>query len=252
MSWKDWSYKKRGIIVGVICAPLFTILDLIFLWSFLSGIILRIMGLDLLYLILPKKWFWSLSLLIITIIIILFCGFIGLIFDKKESWKKKIVVIVILLLIFTPLSTYSHYLKNQDEKILNDYGFTEGWNLAISDGILTEKICNQLSDFNIGPKYSCYAELAMAKNLKVTKSLCDKLRYTDKVDCYFRLSTETGKFNHCNSLNTIEDESTVRECYILAAKTKNDTGICKIMMNNCQKECEEFWIQDCIYRVTGK
>jgi len=256
MSWQDWSYTKRGAVIGLIISAVLVLISYnpllgegsFYLGMFWSGLLLKTTGLDYILMSIANPisdflWGYLLMMLISSILLVLLCSLIGFIFDREESWIKKLIIIIVLLLIFTPLSINSQRIKDKDKEILSHYN--GGW----PPDYITADICDELSVFSTAQKPSCYADVYRSSN--VNKALCDNLLYTDKIDCYYKLANQTGDYSHCNFLiDTSGGSASVSECYIFAAVNKKDAGICTIMKNNCKETCD-FWFEQCVTKVNA-
>ncbi len=139
------------------------------------------------------------------------------------------IFLIILLLIFTPLSSYTHYLKYNDGKIISNYN--GGW------VNINQEICDDLSLFNENRKYDCY--LSLSRSLIINKEICNKISGIDNIDCNNNLAKKTGDSSNCGSNP---------ECYIFAATKSSNVNLCETLKSHCQENCN-FWFSTCISEV---
>lgn len=233
------------IILTIISAPISVSYEYSLAHYIVSPLsfLLSLLGLDYFLFLISKPFLFSIYSTLFFGLISLVCiiTYIGFLIDKSFAIRIKIITLILLFLIFVPLSSYTHYLKHGDNKIISHYN--GGW------VNIDQKMCDDLSIFNENRKPDCY--LSLSRTSVINEEICNKLSGIDKVNCDNNLAKKTGDVSHCGS---------DPECYIFAAVRSYNVNWCESLRNNCRENCN-FWVDTCIgevalsagdFRICGK
>lgn len=195
--------------------------------------VLSFMGLDYITYLISKDYFFNyffLSQVFGPIIFIFLGGFVGFCLDRNYSAKKKIIFFLILLLIFVPSSSYIHFLKFRDNKLIEENRIYSG----SEDGLKwktpeTINSCNKISIFNPSYENECLiAAAATSKNTDVCNNIIkidgesSEFWYNrNKERCIVMVANVTKDISLCKNLKYLEVE-----CISYIALETNNLELC--------------------------
>ena len=191
------------------------------------------------------------SFLVFSFILFFAIGtFIGFLLSKEISWKKKIFVTLIIIILISPLSIYSHHLKNKDEKIMSEYRFgADGW--FISD----YSVCEQLSIFTTDSlKEECRSSPLLPKEQEEARNnfilanpqMQECVEKTSKWICIQEVALELDDITICN-YHVLD--SAKKSCIQQIGIQRNDISLCQ-KPNESSTSWDEYTYGDCIIAIT--
>ena len=155
---------------------------------------------------------------------------IGYLSDKKVQKKRKLILLTVLLIIFIPLSSYTHYVKFTDKKVMveNKIGASMRYPKSGHWNSYNQKTCEKLSIFVHNLELiGCFN--SVAKNNKDI-SLCEVFEQKDFFDgtnrkwgCYIGVATATRNTEICK---LIEKANRKEACFTIIARIEKDSSIC--------------------------
>lgn len=232
--------------------------------------IMQFTGIDYIVYLFTKNIFGH-SFLIFSFLLFFAIGaFVGFLLSKKISWKKKLIFSLIIILFITPLSLYSHSLKQNDEKILSENRFgAEGWFISdysvckelsiftsdylkdecLSSSLIPKEKTKALNEFSKTPemqeclktdsKWTCISEVAVKLN---DEKICEYHVLEDAIrSCMQRIGIQRNDISFCQEppeppihdpLLYSWEEYTYNDCIIAIAKNTNNVVLCGNIQNN--------------------